>query len=216
MKGLVIKDLYNVLNNGRGLLMMMLILAVAIVPTQSLIGYIIAGTVICSMMSTTSFAIDHSYKWEQFAITFPIERKHIVKGKFITLFIFTMIGIILSIILGCLVAFMFNQFDMFKTTDVKELGRIIIVSISVALFFGTNSIVMLLKFGAEKARMFLILSYVIPGAVITFVVKKLTDSGIIFTGEKLNQLLFILPVFIIIWLGVSYILAVTIIKKKQY
>ncbi|MGX4669810.1 ABC-2 transporter permease [Cerasibacillus sp. JNUCC 74] len=160
--------------------------------------------------------MDHSCKWEQFAIPFPIERKDIVKGKFITLFIFTMIGIILSIILGCLVALMFNQFDMFKTMGVKELGRIIIVSISVALFFGTNSIVMLLKFGAEKARMFLILSYVIPGAVIAFVVKKLTNSGIIFTGEKLNQLLFMLPVFIIIWLGVSYILAVTIIKKKQY
>ncbi|GIP65348.1 membrane protein [Virgibacillus pantothenticus] len=215
MKGLVIKDFYNVVNNGWGLFIMMLILAVAIVPTQGFLGYLVAGTVVCSMMSTTSFAIDNNSKWEQFAITFPIDRKDIVKGKFITLFLFTMIGILLSIILGSLAAVIF-QSDILQTIDVKEIGQMIIVGISVALIFGTNSIALLLKFGAEKARMFLILGYVIPGAILIYVVDKLQELGVIFTGEKLNQFIYLLPILVIIWLSISYTLAVAIMKKKQY
>ncbi|API90730.1 ABC-2 transporter permease [Virgibacillus pantothenticus] len=215
MKGLVIKDFYNVVNNGWGLFIMMLILAVAIVPTQGFLGYLVAGTVVCSMMSTTSFAIDNNSKWEQFAITFPIDRKDIVKGKFITLFLFTMIGILLSIILGSLAAVIF-QSDILQTIDVKEIGQMIIVGISVALIFGTNSIALLLKFGAEKARMFLILGYVIPGAILIYVVDKLQELGVIFTGEKLNQFIYLLPILVIIWLSIGYTLAVAIMKKKQY
>ncbi|WP_077299188.1 ABC-2 transporter permease [Virgibacillus pantothenticus] len=215
MKGLVMKDFYNVVNNGLGLFVMMLILAVAIVPTQGFLGYVVAGTVVCSMMSTTSFAIDNNSKWEQFAITFPIDRKDIVKGKFITLFLFTMIGILLSIILGSFAAVIF-QLDILQTIDVKEIGQMIIVGISVALVFGTNSIVLLLKFGAEKARMFLILGYVVPGAILIYVVDKLQELGVIFTGEKLNQFIYLLPILVIIWLSIGYTLAVAIMKKKQY
>ncbi|WP_158589594.1 MULTISPECIES: ABC-2 transporter permease [Clostridia] len=209
------KDFYNVVNNGLGLFVMMLILSVAIVPTQGFLGYLVAGTVVCSMMSTTSFAIDNNSKWEQFAITFPIDRKDIVKGKFITLFLFTMIGILLSIILGSLAALIF-QSDILQTIGVKEIGQMIIVGISVALIFGTNSIALLLKFGAEKARMFLILGYVIPGAILIYVVDKLQELGVIFTGEKLNQFIYLLPILVIIWLSIGYTLAVAIMKKKQY
>lgn len=215
MKGLVLKDVYNVLNNGKGLLMMMLILALAIVPTQGFIGFIVAGTIVCSMMSTTSFAIDHNSKWEQFAIALPIDRKDIVKGKFVTLLLFTLIGLTLSIVLGSLATVIF-QMTLSSKMVIKEMGQMIILSASVALIFGTNSILLLLKFGAEKARMFLILGYVIPGALIIFMLSKLNELGVVFTEKMLNQTLMMLPFVVIIWLTIGYSLSVVIMNKKQY
>lgn len=79
MKGLIIKDLLTVINNGKGLLLMMTILAVAIVPTQDLASFVIAGIAICSMMSITSFSIDHQSEWEKFALTFPIKDRTLQK-----------------------------------------------------------------------------------------------------------------------------------------
>ncbi|WP_084723509.1 ABC-2 transporter permease [Virgibacillus chiguensis] len=99
---------------------------------------------------------------------------------------------------------------------IKEMGQMIILSASVALIFGTKSILLLLKFGAEKARMFLILGYVIPGALIIFMMGKLNELGVVLTEKMLNQTLMMLPVVVIIWLTLGYSFSVVIMNKKQY
>ncbi|WP_340084841.1 ABC-2 transporter permease [Siminovitchia sp. FSL H7-0308] len=209
MKGLIIKDLLTVINNGKGLLLMMTILAVAIVPTQDLASFVIAGIAICSMMSITSFSIDHQSEWEKFALTFPIKRQDIAKNKFITLVVFVLIGVILSTIIGGLVALILKY-------QHSEFIPFIALGVLLSLIFGTNSIVMLFKFGAEKTRMYLFVSYAVPGAIIAFIFSKLSEMGIVLTQQTILKLFAFSPIFVIIWMLIGYMLSARIMMKKEY
>lgn len=216
MKGLIIKDLLTVINNGKGLLLMMTILAVAIVPTQDLASFVITGIAICSMMSITSFSIDHQSEWEKFALTFPIKRQDIAKNKFITLVVFVLIGVILSTIIGGLIALIFGKIPTLNASFFSEFASFIALGVLLSLIFGTNSIVMLFKFGAEKTRIYLFVSYAVPGAIVAFIFSKLSEMGIVLTQQTILKLIAFSPIFVIIWMLIGYMLSARIMMKKEY
>ena len=58
MKSLVLKDLYNIGHNAKSLVFMLIVLTVAIVPTSGVGGYLVMCTILCSMMTITTFTFD--------------------------------------------------------------------------------------------------------------------------------------------------------------
>src|SRR5690625_5849657 len=56
-------------------------------------------------MRTTSFPIQHQTTWTRFAFTLPVSKRAIVQSKFVSLILFTLLGIGLSFLFGCVMMF---------------------------------------------------------------------------------------------------------------
>lgn len=75
MKSLILKDLYNIGHNAKSMLFILVIFAVAFIPTSGVEGYIFMCAILCSMMIVTTFSFDDTSKWTRYAMITPISKK---------------------------------------------------------------------------------------------------------------------------------------------
>lgn len=57
MKSLILKDLYNIGHNTKSMLFILLVFAVAFIPTSGVGTYIFICGILCSMMIVTTFSL---------------------------------------------------------------------------------------------------------------------------------------------------------------
>lgn len=206
MKGLILKDLLNLKGTFKTLGVMMLLFTVVFVPAGNdfIFGIII---VMLAMMVITTMSYDDLAKWDSYALTMPVTRKEMVLSKYLVLGILTISGAILSLIVGIMeIMIMGRSFSM-------EILAIIGVLLLIALVFGSLMLPLIYKFGAEKARLMLILCILIP-------------MGIIFILEKMNIpiptdanpwiYLLLLIGFTLGGLILSFVISLRIYEKKEF
>ena len=58
MKSLVLKDLFNIGHNAKSMLFILMVFAVALIPSSSVEGYIFVCAILCSMMIVTTFSLN--------------------------------------------------------------------------------------------------------------------------------------------------------------
>lgn len=216
MKGLVLKDWYSVINNGRGLLLMMVFLSFVLTQQGGLLNFILTGTVICSMMSATSFSIDHQTNWNRFAFTLPVSKRVIVQSKFISLILFTLLGIGLSFLFGSVMMFITGKGVMISEVTLLEYFSFTVFAFAASLFLGTNMIVLSLKFGAEQARMYLIASYLIPAGLIWLLITQVPFISTWVNTLDIMGAMSISLIISIMWSIAGGYVSLNIIKKKEY
>jgi len=216
MKGLVLKDWYSVVNNGRGLLIMMAILSLVLTQQDGLLSLILIGTIICSMMSTTSFSIDHQTNWNRFAFTLPVSKRAIVQSKFVSLILFTLLGIGLSFLFGCVMMFITGKGVVIAEVTLLEYFNFTVLAFVASLFLGTNMIVLSLKYGAEQARMYLIASYLVPIGLIWLLVTQVPLISTWINTLDMIDVILISLITSIIWSIAGYFVSLNIMNKKEY
>ena len=72
MKSLVLKDLYNIGHNVRYMLLLLVIFAVAFIPTSGVTEYMFICAAMCSMMVVTTFSFDEQSRWARYAMIMPV------------------------------------------------------------------------------------------------------------------------------------------------
>lgn len=100
MKSLILKDLYNIGHNVKSMLFILVVFAVALIPTSGVAGYIFVCAILCSMMIVTTFSFDDNSKWARYAMIMPVSKKDLVAGKFIVLAIFCLVGSLFGLVVG--------------------------------------------------------------------------------------------------------------------
>ena len=161
MKSLILKDLYNIGHNLKSMLFILIVFAFAVIPFSGISSYIFICAILCSMMIVTTFTFDDSSHWLRYALILPITKKDIVLAKFVTLFIFSSLGSLFGLILGLVGGIIINDVG-FNSYDILELLFIALVALVIAMIFGGMSIPLVLKFGAEKGRLLLMVSFLFP------------------------------------------------------
>lgn len=160
MRGLILKDLLGMKSYFK---FFAIIIAICLIPAVTMgkgdfsTGFIGSFcTFIGGMLCFVSFAYDKAYGWDNYVLTLPYTRKQIVLGKY--LFSLLIIGIGAG--LGAAVNFVLTatgiaQMDAETWMVVALLGCAVIlfVSITVPLMF---------RFGPEKARIIVILLFMVP------------------------------------------------------
>ena len=96
MRGLILKDFYNMLKNiGPTLVTTVcvgLLLMVQGNPSLFVIGFAVAGGGICS----TCLRMDETAGWTKFELTAPVSRTTVVVEKYVLLLLLTAIGLIVG------------------------------------------------------------------------------------------------------------------------
>ena len=206
MKGLILKDLLNLKSTFKMLGAMIVFFAVAFLREGNsfVFGIII---LMFAMMVVTTISCDDLAKWDAYALTMPVTRKEMVLSKYLVMVLLNTLGAVLSLIIGIVGSFLMNQsFDL-------EILVIVGLVYLIAFIFGSVIIPLIYKFGTEKARLMLFLCALIPTAL--FLLLEQFNVPLPTTGNPWIYL-FLLIVFAVVGVVLSYLISLKIYTKKEF
>lgn len=210
MKSLILKDLYNIGHNIKRLPLILAILAVINNPKSGVVGYISTCVIICSMMVITTFSFDNISTWNKYAVIMPISRKDVVISKYIMLFIFSIFGMIAGFFISTVIGVFFRNFI------IKEVMLESIVSLFISMFLGSIIIPLLYKYGVENARFLIIICFVIPSFLLSWILKGMNRFNIQVPTELNLKILFsCLPILVIAFIILSINISYKIFKNQE-
>lgn len=214
MKSLILKDLYNIGHNAKSMLLILLVFAVGLIMSSGVESYIISAGVLCSMMIVTTFTFDDNCKWSKYALIMPVCKKDIVKAKFIVLVIFCTVGVCVGTIFGVSGGLVMRKLVMSMESIVTMLFMAF-VGLIVSVIFGSMSIPLVYKFGAEKGRVLLLVSFVVPLAICFIVYEILMLFGVEITDQLVFAILCVSPLIALIWVYIMYRISCSIFSKQE-
>lgn len=207
MKGLLLKDMYS-LQKYVKTVGVMLILYAAIGSGNDDPSFIIGMVILFfAMLSLTTFSYDETAHWPQFALSMPLSRKKIVLSKYILCLILVAAGGAASVVLA-------GAISILKHTYI--LGNIVLISGGVsmiALLMMSVLFPLLYKFGVEKARLMMIMVFLIPFGFVML----LNYLNVPMPGENvLKTFLYFSPLIVAAVMAVSYSISCKIFMEKEF
>lgn len=214
MKSLILKDLYNIGHNAKSMLFILLVLAAALIPFSGVEGYIFACAILCNMMIVTTFSFDENSSWSRYAMIMPISKENLVAAKFIVLIAFSAVGTLFGFVVGTIGGVMTGKVAL-NPENIAELLFLSLSALVIALILGGISIPLVFQFGAERGRVLLLVSCLIPAAICFVVYKLLILAGVAITDQLVFVLLCCSPVIAIIWCYGMYKISCTIFTRQE-
>lgn len=211
MSGLVWKDLYNIRYHGKVVLLMLFFFAFIFIPQGSMTMYLSVCMLTCSTMVITTISLDGFTAWDPYALTMPVSRREIILSKYIILVLFTVIGVAIGFLITLIMALVTHT--VLDTGVAME----IILSISASLIIGSIMIPLVYRFGAEKARMFMILCFLLPTICMTI---GKTAFHQVESPENfiriIEMILWTLPLWAIAGFFISMWVCICIYQRKEW
>ena len=202
MKGLLLKDFYNVRNLISYYALVAAVFAVVSVVSSNI--YFFCGFMIFISVGLVSSTIsyDAQDKWDRYALSSGVSRRTAVLSKYV----FTVVTILCSLALGLILALAlgYRQAVDFLPVVAYSFAGVLSVGIVLPCFF---------RFGVEKAR-------VIYMIVIVFTVALMVGGISLF--ERLNfaaqapWMLVLLAVLSVAILAISYFVSLRIYRNKEF
>ena len=196
MKSLVLKDLFNIAHNAKSMAIILLLFAAIFIPTSGAEGYLFISAILCSMMIVTTFAFDDACKWPRYALTMPLSKRDLVRGKFAVLAIFCTVGTVLGLLLGAVGGLLARKVSL---ATLPSLCFLALPAWGFAMLLGSLSIPLVFRFGSERGRILLILSFLVPAGLFLGAHRLLLLLGIELTGQIVLALLGVLPLFALLF-----------------
>lgn len=192
MKSLILKDLFNIAHNAKSLLILLFLFAVLFIPSSGAEGYVFISALLCSMMIVTTFSFDDTCKWARYALVMPLERRDLVRGKFAVLAIFCTVGTVLGVLIGALGGWIARKLP---ADGLGTLAFLALPAWGISMLLGSLSIPLVFRFGAERGRILLIVSFLVPAALFLGAQRLLLFFGVELTSHLLLVLLAVFPLF---------------------
>jgi len=217
MKGLILKDFYNLKKYGRQITKILGVFLIFGIMMKSSLYICFMIMLYGTMTIITAMSYDEKAGFDKFALSMPIKREDLVKSKYAVWLIIMFSALLVSFVTGLVINLFVggNYIEMIISMLAVESVYIILFSIVIPIFF---------KFGVEKGRMYMMAVFIIPsilGAVAAGVINK---AGISINENQINQIIendmyLIIAgavIFVILAVYVSFRVSVRIILKKEF
>nr|WP_122011704.1 ABC-2 transporter permease [Maliibacterium massiliense] len=212
MTGLLLKDLYNLRKSLRTIGLLIVVYA-AIFIHQGVDFLQPLLILLCSMMVITSFSYDSQCKWDGYAMAMPLSRGQMVGAKYLLLLFFCLLGGAAALGVGALSG------ALGQPVNWPEQLTFVALLLCVAIIFSSIALPLLYKFGAERARLLLVMCYLLPIAAIMLLGKILPAyvlEALHGPMDYINQnITWLLPAASAVALAISYACALAIFRKKE-
>ena len=223
IKGLLKKDLLNLASYKQSLLIIIAFLAIFSAFNKGMIQFMpIAISTAMGMIVLSTFNYDEIAKADSFILSFPTNRKEVVKEKYILVISSMILGGVIGLILTILINYIMTAMNL-ESQAIIDFKSLIITTLSG--MFGITlveaiQIPSIYKWGAEKGRIqmfiliFLVVAIVIGGAFL------LSHLNLGIDIEMINNFLsdyglIILIITTIIMLYISYKISCKIYCRKS-
>lgn len=207
MKGLLLKDWYVLLKQGR--IMFFLIVFYTVLSVNGNEAFGAFASVFVSVLPLTLMGIDERNKWDILATAMPYRKRDIVLSRYLIV----ALGLFILGAVYFISAFVYNIF-LDKTGELFQVEASVI-TIAVGLIYPTFSLPIVFRLGVEKARLWSIISTGgLAGIGAVFMYNKFSV-----TAEIINFLLdnrwFIIVVSILLFM-LSAAVSVRLYEKREF
>jgi ABC-2 type transport system permease protein len=202
MKGLILKDIYNLKRQYKVLLLLLVFYTGFSLFTGDA-GFLTGVlSLMMVMLTITTLAYDERSKWEKFALTMPVSRKDLVLGKYLLGFLLSVAAFIMNLVF----------LTVAPTKQETEALPTAAATLGISLFFLCVILPVLFKFGVEKGRMLMMLIFFVPTGIILLLSKTELPS----ISEGFMRLLpYLCILFMVIIAYVSVQVSLAIYRKKE-
>lgn len=202
MKGLIIKDLFTIKQQTKIYSFMMLLFGTFALISDSPAYFWSITCMITIMLPVTALSYDERANWDKYALSMPVSRKDIVRSKYglggITTFA------------GCVLIFIFSVIQL---KDLSEALTAALIFWFACVFLLSVLMPVLIKFGVEKGRIIMLGIFFTP---LILVMIANTLHAPIPDMDALAWLKYILPIFVLAFVGFSYFLSYKLYLKKDF
>ena len=201
IKALLYKD-FNALKRYARIMLVVAVVCSFIFKEQ---GSSLIVMIYSASLLLTTMAIDEREHFLRRAISDSGRNKAIVGEKYILLFILVMAAVVISIILEMVMAVIYKRSI--------EWGSMIIIMLSgfaLTSFSGGTTIPLTLKYGTEKARIILLLCYMVPAILMMWLLPSVNITLSTFT------LSIVIIIFSLLLYLFSFFVSVKILEKKDF
>lgn len=211
MKGLLIKDFCN-LKKQIKLTGIFVILYTGWAVAMKMPSFIGVMLIFLSMtLPISSISYDEASQWYRYAFSLPISRRTFVLSKYVLGFLVMLACLVVSAI-GNWVILMLDG-----TADAVSSWIVLGVCLEFSIIILSLCIPLLFQFGAEKARIWLVILTVAPSSALI----SLANFGVLsefplFQEEGIKALLFSSPLFTLAIFLISFRISVGICRWKEY
>ncbi len=201
MKGLILKDLFNLKKQGKVYILFIAFYSLIAFSTgdSSFLGVMIF--IFCTLLPVTALSYDERAQWDKYGLTMPIDRKDMVISKYILGIICAIIGLVLMLIFSTILP---SDMEGNVSLLVSLFGAsVILLSIVLPINF---------KFGVEKGRLLMMLIFFLPAAIIMALAKS---NASIPVDKIIDIIPYALPIISVITLIISLGLSIRIYTVKE-
>lgn len=206
MIGLFLKDLFNLRQYGKTLIFVLVFFALLSSgmdnPAVFFEGLII---LLSTMAAITSFSYDAMAKWDRYALSMPVKRSDVVGSKYL---------LSLLLCLGTAVFSFLVSIVVLKVSPVEGFGlkdNLLVIGGIICAVLTVSGIILplIIKFGVEKSRIFMLALFATPTAAVV----ALDNAGVSMPSGEFPALL--LPLLAVLIYFLSFLLSVRIYRSKE-
>lgn len=209
MSGLILKDILNLRNYAKQLLLVMGVFIVYgfVLKQPEFVNFMFL--MYGSMAVLTTIGYDEKAGWDKIAFSLPVTRKDIVRAKYMVWLFANIVAVLIASFLGIIM----------KYKEKESIGEYLLVVITVeAIYLMAFSIIIpiVYKTGIEKARLVMIGIFIIPTIAILLFARFHKGKAVFANVDNVVQ--YIVPSIVIlsiIVIYISYRISVAILKKKE-
>ncbi|WP_105135274.1 ABC-2 transporter permease [Streptococcus suis] len=168
---------------------------------------------ICAMipliLTAIAFGYDTKSKFEQFAFSMPIKKSGYVFSKLFFAFAFGLIGSV------CLFILLVIQDQM----SIDNIVLISLITLVASVLMSAIQLPFILKYGAEKGRLIMVITYFAIFALSTFLKEKsylLTKMLEFFSKHSMSMILIGIALIGLIIISIAIKSSIVIMTKKEY
>ncbi len=217
MTGLILKDFINLKKNVKIFAVLAVLYGFMAFTTTDASFFSSMFTMLIAILTLSVYSYDELAKWDVYALTMPVSREDIVRGKYIIMLLLTFIGAVIGTVSTIIIKMLQKNNDFMSGMQSAWIGgAVIILFYCIALPFIT-------KLGVEKARFIFFAIYLIPFAIIYFIgnaVKSgdfvIPEQLITFAERLAHNAAVLVPLVLLFVLVVSYTISIGIYRKKEF
>ena len=209
MTALILKDIATL----KKTLLLSITLSIALVVYGVYENEIFMIPLICTMipliLTAIAFGYDTKSKFEQFAFSMPIKKSSFVLSKLFFAFVFGLFGSV------CL----FVQLVIKSEMSIDNIIFISLITLVASVLISSIQLPFILKYGAEKGRLIMVLTYFIVFALSSLLKAKsdLLTNVVEFFLNNSRVMIFLGIVFVsIVIIGMAIKISILIMDKKEY
>ena len=209
MTALILKDIATL----KKTLLLSITLCIALVLYGVYENEIFMIPLICTMipliLTAIAFGYDTKSKFEQFAFSMPIKKSSFVLSKLFFAFVFGLFGSV------CL----FVQLVIKSEMSIDNIIFISLITLVASVLISSIQLPFILKYGAEKGRLIMILTYFIVFALSSLLKAKsdlLTNVVEFFLNNSRVMIYLGIVLVSIVIIGMAIKISILIMEKKEY
>ena len=215
-KGLITKELVFLKSYKKNLILFVILAAMLCFLNDSITSFMpVYIPLILEMIATNSFVYDSQANSERYLLSFPLNKKDIIRTKYIYILSFTVLGSILGIVFAMALQSI-KDISLLNIDDIVSTGAGALFGMMILQMF---QIPILIKFGYEKGKfiqMIAIVLIMMAASILSVTAMKITSLSLNEVLDMLKQYgLYIIAIVTVLFYLLSYKISYNIYKKKE-